>query len=329
MTVRIAVTADADFTDQFELRSDYRTYVKSGAVRKREVLDDGVEFSYRRGEWRSCTTVTAEPAPDGVEETGTGARRLVWTLDLEPHGSAELALRVAARPHGAAKEPQVPASPAAANDQLRALEGEFVEGVAFPTGWPRAGGGLRTRPLRPGLAAGPRDRARRRGAARTGRRRALVPHPPRPRRTPHLPLRPPLPPPTRRRHPPGARRDPGDRGRPGLRGPAGQDRARGTARRAGALRAGAVRPLLRLGRRDPAVPGAPRRVRRADRRHGPGPPPGAQRPRGDRLDARPRRASPPVAIWSTGPTRAASPTRTGRTPPAPSARPTAPAQAAR
>lgn len=136
VTVRIAVTADADFTDQFELRSDYRTYVKSGAVRKREVLDDGVEFSYRRGEWLSCTTVTAEPAPDGVEETGTGARRLVWTLNLEPHGSAELALRVAARPHGAAKEPLVPASPSAANDQLLAMEGEFVEGVAFPTGWP-------------------------------------------------------------------------------------------------------------------------------------------------------------------------------------------------
>src|SRR5690348_3475074 len=99
-TVRVAVTADADFTDQFELRSDHRTYAKSGVVRQRQVLDDGVEFSYRRGEWRSRTTVTSEPAPDGVEETGTGARRLVWTLDLEPHGSAELALRVAARPHG-------------------------------------------------------------------------------------------------------------------------------------------------------------------------------------------------------------------------------------
>ncbi|MEW2120195.1 glycogen debranching N-terminal domain-containing protein [Streptomyces sp. NPDC005474] len=135
-TVRIAVTADADFTDQFELRSDHRTYVKSGAVRGREVLDDGVEFSYRRGEWLSCTTVTAEPAPDGVEETGTGARRLVWTLELEPQGFAELALRVAARPHGATAQPPVPASPAAVSDRLSALEEEFVEGVAFPTAWP-------------------------------------------------------------------------------------------------------------------------------------------------------------------------------------------------
>ena len=66
-TVRIAITVDADFTDQFELRSDFRTYAKSGVIRKREVLDDGVEFSYRRGEWRSCTTVTAEPAPDNAE----------------------------------------------------------------------------------------------------------------------------------------------------------------------------------------------------------------------------------------------------------------------
>ncbi|MEU6369121.1 glycogen debranching N-terminal domain-containing protein [Streptomyces sp. NPDC046931] len=135
-TVRVAVTADADFTDQFELRSDHRTYAKSGAVRSRDILDDGVEFGYRRGEWRSSTTVTAEPAPDAVEETGTGARRLVWTLELQPHGSAELLLRVAARPHGITQDPAVPASPAAAGERLLALEDEFMEGVAFPTGWP-------------------------------------------------------------------------------------------------------------------------------------------------------------------------------------------------
>ncbi|MDN3020363.1 glycogen debranching N-terminal domain-containing protein [Streptomyces sp. S.PB5] len=135
-TVRLAVTADADFTDQFELRSDYRTYTKIGATRSREVLDAGVEFTYQRGEWRSCTTVTAEPAPDGVEETGTGARRLVWTLQLEPHGTAELMLRVMARPHGDKRALRVPQSPAALNDQLVRMEGEFVEGVAFPTGWP-------------------------------------------------------------------------------------------------------------------------------------------------------------------------------------------------
>jgi glycogen debranching enzyme len=135
-TVRLAITADADFTDQFELRSDHRTYVKAGALRSRVVMDDGIEFTYRRAEWTSCTTITAEPAPDAVEETGTGARRLVWTLELEPHGTRELVLRVMARPHGDRRALRVPRDPAAVNAQLRALEDEFVEGVAFPTGWP-------------------------------------------------------------------------------------------------------------------------------------------------------------------------------------------------
>ncbi|MEU6085569.1 glycogen debranching N-terminal domain-containing protein [Streptomyces sp. NPDC047085] len=135
-TVRLAITADADFTDQFELRSDHRTYVKPGAVRSRQVLDDGIEFAYRRAEWHSCTTITADPAPDAVEETGTGARRLVWTLDLAPHGTTELVLRVMARPHGDKRALRVPRSPAAVHEQLLALEGAFMEGVAFPTGWP-------------------------------------------------------------------------------------------------------------------------------------------------------------------------------------------------
>ncbi|MFD0007757.1 glycogen debranching N-terminal domain-containing protein [Streptomyces sp. NPDC127178] len=135
-TIRLAITTDADFTDQFELRSDHRTYAKTGVTRSRQVLDHGVEFTYQRGEWRSITTVTADPAPDGVEETGTGARRLVWTLDLDPHGTAELTLRVMARPHGDKRALRVPRSPAALSSQLLCQEGEFVEGVAFPTGWP-------------------------------------------------------------------------------------------------------------------------------------------------------------------------------------------------
>ncbi|MFF7444560.1 MULTISPECIES: glycogen debranching N-terminal domain-containing protein [unclassified Streptomyces] len=135
-TVRLAVTADADFADQFELRSDHRTYTKSGVTRSRDVIEAGVEFTYRRREWRSRTTVTAEPAPDAVEETGTGARRLVWTLELEPHGTAELTLRVMARPHGDRRALRVPRSPAALHDELLRLEGEFVQDVAFPSGWP-------------------------------------------------------------------------------------------------------------------------------------------------------------------------------------------------
>lgn len=92
----LALTVDADFADQFELRADHRVYDKPHAVRGREVLPDGVEFRYRRGEWRGRTTVTAEPPPDAVEETGSGARRLVWRLALEPHETREVTLRAAA-----------------------------------------------------------------------------------------------------------------------------------------------------------------------------------------------------------------------------------------
>ncbi|MGW2339876.1 amylo-alpha-1,6-glucosidase [Streptomyces sp. NPDC001661] len=135
-TVRIALTVDADFTDQFELRSDHRTYVKTGAVRTREVLDDGVEFTYTRGDWRSSTTVTSEPAPDGVEETGTGARRLVWALDLAGQGSAELTLRVVARPSGAEPVRRPAASPATVAAELAQTVREFTKGVELSGAWP-------------------------------------------------------------------------------------------------------------------------------------------------------------------------------------------------
>ncbi|MQY11529.1 hypothetical protein SRB5_16480 [Streptomyces sp. RB5] len=100
-TVRLALTVDADFADLFELRSDHRVYDKAHAVRTRQALPDGVEFGYRRREWRAATVVTADPAPDAVEETGSGARRLVWLLELGPHGTAELVIRVEARPFDA------------------------------------------------------------------------------------------------------------------------------------------------------------------------------------------------------------------------------------
>ncbi|WP_055700871.1 glycogen debranching N-terminal domain-containing protein [Streptomyces silaceus] len=140
--VTLALTVDADFTDQFELRADHRTYAKSGAVRSRRPLDGGdgegvtgVEFTYRRGEWCSRTTVTAEPPPDGVEETGAGARRLVWTLELDAHGAAQVALSAAAHPHGAPDVP-VPEGPAEAVRQLDAIEQDFAAGVTLPAGWP-------------------------------------------------------------------------------------------------------------------------------------------------------------------------------------------------
>ncbi|MGW7083596.1 amylo-alpha-1,6-glucosidase [Streptomyces sp. NPDC054871] len=143
-TVRLALTVDVDFTDQFELRSDHRTYAKTGAVRSRKVIGggegeeiQGIEFAYRRREWCSRTTVTADPAPDAVEETGTGARRLVWAIDLDAHGTAEVALSVAAHPHGAPHpQPQPPASPTQAAAQLADLESEFASDVEIPGGWP-------------------------------------------------------------------------------------------------------------------------------------------------------------------------------------------------
>lgn len=157
--VRLALTVDADFTDQFELRSDHRTYAKTGAVRSRKAVLHGgggsgdggirgggsvdgggeeirgIEFAYTRRDWRSRTTVTADPAPDAIEETGTGARRFVWTLGLDAHGTAEVALRVAAHPHGA-PQPEVPTSPSQAAAQLSTLEREFASDVEIPGGWP-------------------------------------------------------------------------------------------------------------------------------------------------------------------------------------------------
>ena len=107
----VALTVDADFADQFELRDDHRWYEKPQAVRTRTVLPDGVEFGYRRRDWHARTVVRAEPAPDAVEHTGSGARRLCWRVRLPPHGSAELALRVTAYPHGAAPAEEADGAP--------------------------------------------------------------------------------------------------------------------------------------------------------------------------------------------------------------------------
>ncbi|MFC4493188.1 glycogen debranching N-terminal domain-containing protein [Streptomyces ovatisporus] len=122
---RLALTVDADFADQFELRSDHRVYDKPHATRTREPRPDGVEFGYRRGEWHSRTTITAEPPPDAVEETGSPARQLSWSLELPPHGTAELRLCVTAHPHGAAERPA--AVPAAAEAAVKEAGGPEAE----------------------------------------------------------------------------------------------------------------------------------------------------------------------------------------------------------
>ncbi|WP_314172365.1 amylo-alpha-1,6-glucosidase [Streptomyces winkii] len=113
-TTRLTITADADFADQFELRSDHRWYEKPHAVHTHEVLPDGVEFGYRRGEWHSRTSISAEPPPTTVEETGSSARQLSWQLELPPHATAELTLRVTAHPHGAPPRAAAAAEPGSA-----------------------------------------------------------------------------------------------------------------------------------------------------------------------------------------------------------------------
>ncbi|TDC65146.1 glycogen debranching N-terminal domain-containing protein, partial [Streptomyces hainanensis] len=130
-TALLALTVDADFADQFELRGDHRWYEKPHAVRTRAILPDGVEFGYRRHEWRARTVVTTSPAPDVVEETGSGARRLRWQVELPAHGSVELALRVDAHPHGAPEPDPVLPMPAGRFATVGGLGG-----VPIPDDWP-------------------------------------------------------------------------------------------------------------------------------------------------------------------------------------------------
>ncbi|HEV7628720.1 MAG TPA: glycogen debranching N-terminal domain-containing protein [Streptomyces sp.] len=149
---RLALTVDADFADQFELRSDHRVYEKPHAVRTREPRPDGVDFGYRRGEWHSRTTVTAEPPPETVEETGSSARRLSWLVQLPPHGTSELTLRVQAHPHGvhdtggigndsdSSKEEAERYDPAALVARLRSETTDFTSAQPVPAGctdWPQ------------------------------------------------------------------------------------------------------------------------------------------------------------------------------------------------
>ncbi|NJQ17675.1 amylo-alpha-1,6-glucosidase [Streptomyces bohaiensis] len=110
-TVVLAMTVDADFADQFELRSDHRWYDKPHAVRSRRALPDGIELGYRRQEWHSRTVITSQPPPEAVEETGSGARRLVWRLRPAPGEAAVVTLRVTPLPHGADDAAPAPAAP--------------------------------------------------------------------------------------------------------------------------------------------------------------------------------------------------------------------------
>lgn len=107
LVAEVVLSVDADFADTFELRADDRHYPKPDAVHRAHRMDTGLEFTYRRADWSTRTTVSADPAPDAVHTDGDGPHTLSWRLALEPHGTAELHLAVTAHPHG---EPQLPLS---------------------------------------------------------------------------------------------------------------------------------------------------------------------------------------------------------------------------
>ncbi len=132
--VTVELTADADFADQFELRSDGRTHAKPGAELHAVERPDGVEFGYRRGpDWASSTTLTADPPPDGIRPAhpdGT-SRVLSWRLTLPAHGSRELLLAVRAfAAHGPA--PARPAPPAALRAERTRDTEEFTRARPRP-----------------------------------------------------------------------------------------------------------------------------------------------------------------------------------------------------
>ncbi|UNT00001.1 aminotransferase [Streptomyces tubbatahanensis] len=166
-TVRLTLTADADFADQMELRAQHRTFTKPGAVRGSALRPGGVEFDYRRGaDWHARTLVTADPAPltvegpdsgdwaDAADEGSATVRRLGWELELPPHGTAELRLRVTALPHGAAppSPPRAPGDddPARVRSRLAAERQTFVTARPLPAA--RAGRAELARACEQGLA---------------------------------------------------------------------------------------------------------------------------------------------------------------------------------
>ena len=104
--VVLALVADADFADQFELRADGRDHPKPGAERSTEATADGLAFSYRHGDtWHSRTELSATPAPSAVTAEEAGGHRLDWTLHLPPHGESALSVHVTALPAGSAPQP--------------------------------------------------------------------------------------------------------------------------------------------------------------------------------------------------------------------------------
>ncbi|NJQ00331.1 amylo-alpha-1,6-glucosidase [Streptomyces zingiberis] len=144
---RIALTVDADFADQFELRFENRVYEKPGAVRSVLERPDGVEFGYERvapcgdPSWHSRTVVRAVPSPEAVARPGEGtARILEWRLELPPHGDAEILVLAGALPSGGSGSAAPHLRPPAAALTRVARENEaFCAAAPRPReviGWP-------------------------------------------------------------------------------------------------------------------------------------------------------------------------------------------------
>ncbi|SEG87044.1 Glycogen debranching enzyme (alpha-1,6-glucosidase) [Actinacidiphila yanglinensis] len=181
VTAELRLTVDADFADQFELRSDRRRYSKPGSRREVEERADGVVFRYLRPPgWTASTTVIAEPAPRitavgaepgepgsaarepvcaGTDDGSGTARVLSWRLRVPPHGSARVDLTVEAAAGGSpapdaapgtASERGAPTGPDAVRQRLARDAAAFTDAEPRPeemTGWT----GL-ARAVRQGLA---------------------------------------------------------------------------------------------------------------------------------------------------------------------------------
>ncbi|PGH47446.1 glycogen debranching N-terminal domain-containing protein [Streptomyces sp. Ru87] len=143
---RVALTVDADFADQFELRFDDRQYEKPGAVRSAVEKAGGVEFGYERvgssaadRTWHARTVVGSQPVPDAVTRLGEGtARTLEWQVRLPPHGEAEVVVQASALPSGEAAAPPALRTPAAAVARIARENAAFSAAAPRPRdviGW--------------------------------------------------------------------------------------------------------------------------------------------------------------------------------------------------
>ncbi|MFF7202359.1 glycogen debranching N-terminal domain-containing protein [Streptomyces sp. NPDC008141] len=132
ITVIVAIDADADFADQFELRSDRRIYDKAGAHITVSDSADGIRFAYHREEWQADTTVTADPEPAVTPASRGTLRTLAWRVRLSPHGTAEITVRVTALAGGA--DPRPPGLPDVRSvlALIRRERGDFTDESPLP-----------------------------------------------------------------------------------------------------------------------------------------------------------------------------------------------------